>query len=314
MGKLKRAYGKLAIGRVAVIGIVVAIIVIGGLAGLSLSTPSNNSTSPSATSTAVVTSHAATSSSRKSSTSSQSSSSSSNSPLAISVIDTVVDVPDASQGNTLYIYNVSLTDNSKSNQYYVDTLYFTLITNTNSKYSASLFTPVGSELSAVSLSQGQNTAGDVAFQIPNGQKPSTLDYKAVSSPIACQSCSGISETISKLPAPSVWVSMIDLSSTPAVTGTSNLLADITLQNSSTSEFLTGQIISVQMSLTNVGQNSITVSSITLSNHGFKVSSISPSLPVTVSPTGSGTNVVVNIVAPSSSYNGALNFTIAASGG
>lgn len=245
------------------------------------------------------------------------SSSGSNNNLAIVVSDTILDLPDASSGSTIYIYNVTLTDNSQSNQYYVDELYFTLLTNINTKYTTTFALAENEQLSGESLSHGQNDAGEIAYEIPNGQTPSTLQYNAISSPLSCAACVGISETINSLPSPSLWVSELNEVVTPVISGSSNVDAEYSIQNS-TFEFLTGQTISVQISFTNLdfqNQTAVNVSSIAVSNSGFTIASISPSLPVSVPyrSSSSATDVIVNVVAPASSYDGSLNFTVTATG-
>lgn len=59
-------------------------------------------------------------------------------------------------------------------------------------------------------------------------------------------------------------------------------------------------------------NSVSISSITVSDRGFAISNVQPSVPVSVVGNNQEVDIIVTVVAPSFSYSGNLNLVVTVS--
>lgn len=233
------------------------------------------------------------------------------SPLSIVLGPVTDDQPDASQGNTIFVYNLTITDNSQSKHYSISPSEFQLVTSTNSVYNSGTIFYWGDSngLSSVTLSPGLNTKGNVAFEFPLNQAPSYL----------LLNLSGSTDKITDLPSPDKWVSEFNYTADLIY----NSSYDISTYSSMPGflppdEYLNGQLVPFTISLSNLGNTNITVNSITVSDFGLQIYSLSPSLPITVysdyySYVGpSSLYFHVNITAPPSCFIGTVTFNISLS--
>ena len=233
------------------------------------------------------------------------------SPLSIVLGSVIDDQPDATQGNTIFVYNLTITDNSQSKQYSISPSEFQLVTSTNSVYNSGTILYWGDSdgLSSVTLSPGLNTKGNIAFEFPLNQAPSYLMLNI----------SGSTYKITDLPSPDKWVS--EFNYTAGLSYNNNY--DISTYSSMPGflppdEYLNGQLVPFTISFSNLGNANITVNSITVSNSGLQIYSISPSLPISVysdyySYLGpSSLYFHVNITAPQSCFIGTVIFNISLS--
>jgi hypothetical protein len=300
------------IGRVVIIGLVVGILIGvaigaaeltgGGGTNSSTNTGTPTTTTSSSSSSQSTATSSSTSSSPSTTATTSSTSQSQGGPLLISIARAISDSPEASAGSKAFIYDVSIT-NMGSGSYDVNPLYFTMITASNSVYDSTFFLAIRQSLSAVTLNQGQTTSGQIGFQIPNGQTPSKLEFN--------NQFESVDEFVTGIPQPTVWVSEPNCCSGQiTLTGTDSgqLLATYSFSNN-TEFFYTGDIITLKVGLNDFYSfGSVTLNTLTLasSDTGFILSSISPSLPITVTAGGSEVDVYVYIVAPSSSFTGAID--------
>ncbi len=306
------------IGFVIVILIIVTLgataLIGGGGAKSSTNTGTPTTTASSSQSTTINSSSSSSSSANTRSSSSCSSttstttstSQSQGSPLQITVSKTISDPPEASTGENAYIYDVALT-NTGSVSYDVNPSYFTLVTASNSVYDSTSFLAIRQSLSAVTLNHGQCASGQIAFQIPNTQVPSRLEFK--------DQIKSVDEFVVGLPQPMVWVSepvrgRISLTGGESV----GLSAAYTFSNS-TLFYYTGDVIALEVALNDFHiSGSIALFTLTLpsSDTGFTLLSINPPLPAVVDACCSDVdlfptvNVYIYIVAPSSTFTGAID--------
>jgi hypothetical protein len=327
--------GRAGIGNVAFVGAVVGILIVVSISVILLTSAGNGTTSAgtvtsttssyslqsktsssssysssytttSLLSTTTRVTHSSTSplSSTISSTTSSSTTQVQGGPLRITVSKTISDSPEASAGETAYIYDVTVT-NIGSGSYDVNPFYFSMITTSNYIYDTTALLAMRQYLSAVTLNQGQSTSGQVAFQFPNTQTPSGLEFN--------NQFEGVDELVAGLPQPTVWVSepMVNLfGGSITLTGVDSLQLLATYSfNNNTFYYYTGDIITLKVALNDLNSSgSVTLNALTLasSDSGFTLSSISPSLPVTVTAGGGVVDVYVYIVAPASSFTGAIS--------
>jgi hypothetical protein len=228
-------------------------------------------------------------------------------PIGIEVTRTTVDqtTADSPSGNTVFIYDVTLTGNDSASQP-SNASYFTLTGSGGTVYDMANASAMTAPLPSEALSSGQQASGQVAFQVPNSDKPAKLAYD--------NPADGVDVTVANLPAASRWVSSVagvsaNLASNSA---TSNYFVTAVIQNSTKGLFYSTGTIPVKLEITPynyddiVGQAvpDITVTSITATTLGFSVASISPHLPVTVSANGNlaEVDIVVDVSPPSVSVN------------
>jgi len=263
------------------------------------------STSPSLSSL----SSSSSSSFSSSQTSSSSSSTSNSSLLPIGPLNVVVNqvitdtVEYQSNGYVYWLLNLTVTD-AGTDQYEVDPYSFQLTSTGHVVYSAQYASADQNDLQSVTLLPGGHTTGQIAFKLPDGEKPAQLTYLYAF---------GFAKfVVTNIPAPSGNASHVQAGSVKNSNGTfsSYLGAYASIANSS-SYFYTGNMIAVKIVLNNYysGLNSnVTVTSITDSDTGFTTTGLSQSLPITVEK--SEVDLVLYLKAPSFAFNGQLmNITI-----
>ena len=269
---------------------------------------SSSSTSASSTSSSSTTSSTTSSSSTSSTTSTTSSSSG---PLAIAISQVISDPPDAQASSSVYIYDVTLTNNGQTS-YPVNDFYFTMISASNTVYNPTFVGAIQQSLPSLELAQGQKATGQVAFQIPASETPAKLEYHIPFS---------INEFVTNLPTPNGAVSepnlVINANVQGAVDayGVPELMASPSILNN-TFYFYTGQIIAIKVAFTNFFTGTTaTVNSIASNTTGLSISQTSPSLPVMVVGSGNGVevDVIVYMVAPATSFTGTITLDVTASG-
>jgi hypothetical protein len=176
---------------------------------------------------------------------------------------------------------------------------FQLVSNSSSVYPPIRAFSEKTPLSDVTLSNGQHDVGQIAFNLPNGEVPSKLEYLSQLPTIKVETNS--------IPQVSSWVSTVSFAevSVRNVNGLSPF-ATGTIQNSG--PYYTGEVVVVKVTVRWVGLSSISVTAISDSD-GFTISKIEPSLPLTVKGNGQEVDIVVSLVAPPSSYSGNLHLTV-----
>lgn len=212
---------------------------------------------------------------------------------------------DSPSGYALYIYDLALTDNSSATEL-VGPSYFTLIGEAGAAYNSTTASSVQDALvNATSLSPTSETSGEVAFSVPDSDQPLKLEYTNPQK--------GFQETVSDLPAPSRWVSNVAQvqASLPTNADASNYFVSATLLDSG-GLYYSGVPIPVKVEITPYNSDDIvdepvpdiTVTSISVSNQGFSISTISPTLPVTVSANGNtaATDILVYVEPPNASVS------------
>ena len=227
------------------------------------------------------------------------------SPLSIVVSSITDDQPDASHGNTIYVYNLTITDNSQSKQYSISPVDFELVTNASSVYNSETLFYWGdaNELSSVTISPGLNTKGNVAFEFPSDQTPAYITYNIT----------GSIDKIANLPPVSSWVSEISLNGNVTVNGVANLTASVAVDESIFGgEYVTGQAIPIEITIANDEFTNVTVTSISVTSSGFKILNESLSVPFNIHyaiflPWYK--YVYMNVTAPSYCFQGAITFSI-----
>ena len=254
---------RLGIGRITKVGLVI-VVVLGALLGLSLAVPPQTNSQPS-----------------------------SSTPLKIVVERVTADPVEASEGHTILIYDLTIT-NTDTISHLVSAFGFQLVTANNSVYSLSFAIAVRRLLPSVTLEPQQHASGQVSFEVPNGELPSRLEFGI-----------GPQAVVSSLPQPSAWVSRIldaDVKFVGAVTGFP-LVAFASVQNS-TSYFYTGDVVSLQLALSYYGSGStVKVTSVALMDSGFNVIQTAPPLPITVNGGDKEVDLVVYVSVPQSVLNG-----------
>ena len=220
-------------------------------------------------------------------------------PVSVTVNETTVDrTTDAPTGSSFYIFDVTLTGND-SVSHPVNGSYFTLVGTSTSVYEASADAAVRVALPDVTLAKGQRATGQLAFQIPNSDQPSELEYQAPAQ--------GVKVTVSKLPPPSRWVFSITAAKATwnASPINTNYLVAAVIENESSGLYYSTDTISVKVELTPYNQHEtvnktvpdLAVTAAAVSNAGFSIASISPQLPVTVTGNGNEVDFVVSISLP-----------------
>lgn len=304
------------IGKIAKVGIVIVVIFVALIAlGASVAPKGSTTTSQTTTSSAAQQSSQtspASSTSAPSTTESSSSTASSGSsgPLAIVISQAITDPPDAQASSSVYIYDVTLTNNGQTS-YLIDEFYFSLISASNTVYNPTIALAIQQSLPSLSLAQGQKATGQIAFQIPNTETPAKLEYHI---PLS------INEFVTNLPTPSSAVSEPNLEINTNVEGSTNafgvqdLNAFATIENQ-TLYFYTGQVIAIQVQLSAFTGSTVSVNSITCNTTGLSISQIAPSLPIMVNGNnnGNGVDVTVYLVAPATSFSGMIMLNVTETG-
>lgn len=209
----------------------------------------------------------------------------------------------APAGTTFYLLTIDASY-SGTGSWDFNPLFLQLVSINSSVYSLTFSLSFKNLISAVTLSNGQHTSGQVVFQLPSDQKPAKLDYN--------DNINNIKVEVATIPAVSSWVSqflVVDVNSTTPNGITVDTLA--TVQNDSI-YYYTGERVAIQVAIFYVpfvGEPSqITLASITNSN-GLSMSSTQPMLPTTVSGGTQETDVTVFMVAPSQSFSGDVHLNL-----
>jgi len=215
------------------------------------------------------------------------------------VTQTISDSPDASAGQSAFIYDLTI-ENNGSGSVSVNPLYFTLISSSNSVYDTDECGACVSAVLAITLRPGQNTSGQLGFEIPDTQVPSELEFT--------NRMQGVREFVTSLPAPTSWVSSPEPSGQIKLTGpgSSEIVATCSVSNN-TVYFYTGDVIAVKISLINLGQKSVTLTALNLTgpDAGFNLTSIGRPFPAIIPANGHAVSVYVYIASPPSSFTGEI---------
>jgi len=181
-------------------------------------------------------------------------------------------------------------------------LDFELVSNSSSVYRPASTWDERTPISDVTLSDGQHDVGQIAFNLPNGEVPSKLEYLS--------QLPNIKVETSSIPQVSSWVSIVP-SAEVSVRNVNGLspFATGTIQN--IGPYYTGEVVVVKVTVRWVGLSSISVTAISDSD-GFTISNIEPSLPLTVKGNGQEVDIVVSLLAPPSNYSGNLHLTVTVS--
>lgn len=281
---------RVAIGKIAGVGIVVVVVVVAlvGAAALGSGTHPTSSQTTTSSTNALRTASAS-------------------GPMSIMVTRTTLDqtTADSQTGDTVYIYDLTLTGNDSS-ALPSGAPYFTITDGNGAVYNATNDPTVRQPLPQSTLSIGQQTEGQLAFQLPNGDQPAKLGYGAPAE--------GVAVSVTNLPPPSNWVSSVEgvSANLPSNSATSNYFVTASIANSIDDLYYSTDTIPVNITITPynyddiVGQAlpDITVTSITATTLGFSVASVSPPLPVTVSVNGNlaEVDITVYVSLPSASVN------------
>lgn len=224
------------------------------------------------------------------------------SPYSIQVTKVAVD--QTSNSSLYYILSIDASYSGSAN-WHVYPGKFQLVTSSLSVYGTTFTSSESNPLREVILSNGQHNVGQVAFNVPNGQTPSKVEY--------IDQVSNIKVESNPVPQISSWVSYVYSAEISLQSPKQSfVIASGTIQNLGTRYYYTGDIISVKVSITYIGANPISVTSITDSDKGFTIQNIQPSLPVNVPGNGQQVSLIVNVIAPPSSYSGALHLIITVS--
>jgi hypothetical protein len=240
-----------------------------------------------------------------SSSSSQNIIQSSNSPMTISVNNVIEDKVSAPQDHTTYIYDIDMLNND--NLRHSNSLgYFQLVTNTNSAYSTTVALSIRQPLQIVDLAPAQHDRGQIAFEIPNSEVPSKLEY--------INRVESIDTSVDNLPNPSTSVSSL-IASEVNVEGDSSLpVSALAFDQCSCLYHYSGEPITIKISLnyngiSGINPESVRITSITNGDPGFQITNISPSLPITLDLNSRSVDVLVTLSSPSYSYHDDLHFNV-----
>jgi len=206
---------------------------------------------------------------------------------------------------------MAISDGGQS-PYSVDESFFTMITASNSVYDTAAAQAIQQSLPTITLDPGQNTSGQIAFQVPNSETPAVLEYKIPHS---------IDEFVTGLPTPGGAVSEPNFEVNANVQGTAkqSSLQDLTASASimnTTSYFYTGQTIAIIVGLTNFNTGTTaTVNSIASATTGISILQISAPLPVKISGSVSGNeyDIIVYMLAPPTSFSGTISLSVSETG-
>jgi hypothetical protein len=182
---------------------------------------------------------------------------------------------------------------------------FQLVSNSSSVYPPVITLSEKTPLSDVTLSNGQHDVGQVAFNLPNGEVPSKLEYLSKFPSIKV-------ETI--IPQVSSWVSTVSFAEVSVRANGLPVFATGSIQN--IGPYYTGEVVAVKVTVTYSGFSGVSPSSISVTtisdSDGFTISKIEPSLPLTVNLNGQEVDIVVSLVAPPFSYSGNLHLVVTVS--
>jgi hypothetical protein len=184
---------------------------------------------------------------------------------------------------------------------------FQLVSNSSSVYPPVSTLSEKTPLSDVTLSNGQHDVGQIAFNLPNGETPSKLEYLSQLPSIKVET--------SSIPQVSSWVSAVSFAEV-SVRDVNGLPVFATAMIQNIGPYYTGEVVVVKVTVTYRGFSGVSPSSILVTtisdSDGFTISKIEPSLPLTVNLNGQEVDIVVSLVAPSFSYSGNLHLVVTVS--
>ncbi|MGI0092273.1 MAG: hypothetical protein ACREBS_11250 [Nitrososphaerales archaeon] len=204
---------------------------------------------------------------------------------------------------TDYTYFISVHYSAENGSWILDPNGFTMVTTNREILYAQ---PVPGEsriLRNMTLTPGEETIGQVAFELPNGTIPMSIEYN--------DSRASIYTGTEQIPPVTSWLSYIQgfgvsfvSSNGQRASGLAGEAFSANLINPGEPGFYTGNEIPVTVTLTGTGQL-IEIDSINASG-GFQVASVSPIVPTTLE---SSKIFDLVLIAPASSYTGWVNFTV-----
>jgi hypothetical protein len=235
-------------------------------------------------------------------------SSTSSGPLSISVVQATTDPLNSQPGDSIYIYGLKITDGDQG-PYPVNESFFTMTTSSNSVFHAVSVPAIQHSLVSTTLSPNQDTAGQIAFQIPTAQNPVSLRYSIPGS---------ANETIASLPAPAGAVSEPNPSIITNVQYDSDLGFEVLNVHpyipNDTGYFYPGQVIPVVLAFTDtVDGTNEEVNSITSGTTALNIIQISPPPPLLINGYSAGINYneLVCMYAPQTGFTGNIVLNIIA---
>jgi hypothetical protein len=231
------------------------------------------------------------------------------SPYSVVVTSVALDTIDAPSGSSYYVLTVDAAY-SGSGSWDVHPSDFQLVSNSSATFHEIVMLDDNDLLQDVTIPNGQHDIGHLWFRLPNGQAPSKLEYVDSLSNVNVE-VTGISQVTS-------WISSISFAEVK-LQNPSNLSVFVygTIQNRNTF-YYTGDTITAKIAITyiavqGVNPSSIIVTSITASDQGFSLSSVSPSPPVAIVGNGQEVDITVGVVVPSYCYSGNLHLLVTVSG-
>jgi hypothetical protein len=221
-------------------------------------------------------------------------------------VQATTDPLDSQPGDSIYIYGLNITDTGQG-PYPVNESFFTITGSSNSTFHATSVPAIQQSLASTVLDPGQETGGQIAFQIPTGQTPLELRYSIRGS---------VTETIGSLPAPVGAVSelnsiTINIQYASDPEGFEILSAHPFIPND-TGYFYPGQIIPVVVAFTDTVDGTwAMVNGITSGAAAFSIEQISPPLPLVFNGYSAGINYdeLVCMYAPQTSFAGNILLNI-----
>jgi hypothetical protein len=235
-------------------------------------------------------------------------SSTSSGPLSISIVQATTDPLNSQPGDSIYIYGLDITDSGQSS-YPVNESFFTLTTSSNSVFHVVSVPAIQHNVVSTTLNPKQDTAGQIAFQIPTAQNPVSLRYTIPGS---------ANETIANLPAPAGAVSEPNPSIITNVQYDSDLGFEVLNAHpyipNDTGYFYPGQVIPVVVAFTDTVDGTYEeVNTIASGTTALNIIQISPPLPLLINGYSAGINYneLVCIYAPQTSFTGNIVLNIIA---
>jgi hypothetical protein len=283
--------------------ILIIIVVIAGAVALVLS--SRGSTTGTSTTTNSPSTSA--SSSVTQPPSSSTSTSSGAGKVSIMVMNATLDTADAQEaGDTVYVYFIDFANQGTVNRT-ISTFGFTLVATNGSSFGWKAVQAEQHPLSGQVLLPGRNASGQIAFEVPLTLTPTRLVYNYTLVPSKAYSV-----IVNNIPAPTLWISAFAHSANAVVTGpsASDLATPVyQIQNESGNYIYTGQTLVITMTVGGITASpAITITGISVSNPGVTIVKVDPSIPATI-PANGDLKFTITIMAPSSSDQGNLNFTV-----
>lgn len=226
------------------------------------------------------------------------------SPYDIQVQRVVLDSVDSPAGDRFFLLSTNFSSSARGG-WTVDPSGFQLVSNRGNSYHPSDFSAVGigSTLGNLSLAQGQQGAGWLAFLLPDGELPALLNY--ADGPAAASSA-GYS-----VPQVSGSVSYFTgVNVTASGASAPGLKVTASIANETGFAFITGERISVQVSATQDSAGQLSIASISeLDASGATL--VPATLPIPLKA-GEPVQFDLSLLAPASGYKGELSLSLSLS--